>query len=87
MAHSGSEKPRIQIEVLGHLLVHTLICLHHSHVCFAQSDACGTVNNLMAIFSVFFSILDHTVADGPTAISMRCGETNVRISQSVRKHV
>ena len=44
-----------QVQVLGHLLVHLLVCsLAHSLAQFAHSLACGKLNDWMAIFSVFF---------------------------------
>ena len=50
--HYGPEQPRIQTEVLGHSLIHSLVCLHRSLICsqrslicllahFAHSQACG----------------------------------------------
>ena len=48
---------------MGHTLVLLLVCLHHLLVCllahFTHSFAGGTVNYQMAIYSVFFFILDH----------------------------
>ena len=74
--HCGQEQTRIQTEVLSHLLVRSLIRSHSSLIrllCtaplhllvrllahFAHSRAHGTVNDRMAIHSVFFSILDHS---------------------------
>ena len=66
--HCGPEQPRIQTEVLGHSLVHSLIRSHRSFVhllctdCFARVLHCaylphslahGTVNNWMAFFCFF----------------------------------
>ena len=65
IVHCGPEQPKIQTEVLGHSLVLSLVCLHRSLVCslahFAHSLARGTVNDWMAIKSVFFPIFDHSV--------------------------
>ena len=68
--HYGPEYPGIQTAVLGHSLVHLLICLHHSLICSAllpsvtcsitHSLACGKVNDKMAFLSVFFAVLDHS---------------------------
>ena len=61
----------LQTEELGHSLIRSLICWHHSLVrllctaCFAHSLAYGTVNNWMAIVSVFFAVLDHSVLVSP----------------------
>ena len=41
-------------------LAHSLICSHRSLAQFSHSQAHGTVNDWMAIYSVSFSILDHT---------------------------
>ena len=69
--HCGPEQPRVQTLELGYLLVRLLVRSHRSLVrllctthfahmlrC-AHSRARGTVIDLMAIYSVFFSILDH----------------------------
>ena len=55
--HSGQEQPRIHTAVLGHSLVRWLV---RSLAHFAHSRARGTVNDWMAIYSVFFSILNHS---------------------------
>ena len=56
--HCGPELPKVKTEVLGHSLVRTLVCSHRSFVCLlahiAYSLARGTVNESMAIYSVFF---------------------------------
>ena len=49
--HCGPDQPRIETEVLGHSFVSSLI---RSLVHFAHSLAHGTVNDWMAIYSVFF---------------------------------
>ena len=50
-------------------LLHSLVCsLTH----FAHSLACGTVNDLMAIYTVFFSILAH---GAPPFLRIDLGET------------
>ena len=48
---------RIQIEVLGHSLVRLLVCSHRS------LQRLGTVNDWMAILTLFSSILAHSVLD------------------------
>ena len=62
--HYGRKLPRIQIGVLGHSLVRLLVPSHRSLVRslahFAHSLARGTVNDWMAILSVFFPIFDHS---------------------------
>ena len=58
MLHSGPDQPKTQTKVLGHSLIRSLFCLL-AH--FAHSLARGTMNDLMAIYSVFFSILAHSV--------------------------
>ena len=63
--HCGPEQQKIQTEVQGHSLVCSLVHSHRSLVRslarFTHSLARGTVNDCMAIYSVFFfSILAHS---------------------------
>ena len=72
--HCGPEQPKIQTEVLGHSLVPLLVCSHCSLVrllaYFAHSLARVTVNDWMAIYSVLFCILAHSVLGPPLRLSL-----------------
>ena len=63
--YCSPEQPKIQTKVQGHSLVRSLapliylFALHYPLRC-AHSLARGTVNDWMAIHSVFFSVLDHS---------------------------
>ena len=71
--HCGPEQPKIQTEVLGHLLVYSIVRSNRSLVRslahFAHSLTRGTVNYQTAIYSLFSFILAHSATLRQRAIA------------------